>query len=464
MTRSAARLPAPSQLQCSRVRRSTFLVALVVSLAIRVLALPLPGTEDMMVWKIWSYAGAHDVLGMYGIGGDPPERRRLEFRGRFTTVDYPPAALYEMALAGTLYRRLFPDYPNDWTLTAAVKLPGLVAGIALTAALYVGIGRLTRDVFAARFAAVAYWCNPATILNAEVLGYLDPLMLAPAVTAMLALHLDAALLAGALFAMALLTKPQALLLGPAFALATWHTGGLRRLLTTGATAVATIIAGALPYLLAGAGRNMQVAFGSWQARRDILSGNAANLWWIATWLARSYNVVPLLGVPGALLMRVQRILAISSWMEMGLPNPRPIGQALVVAGTGWGLWTTWRCARPAVHFALAAFTVHVFFTLGVSVHEHHLMSAVPMLAAAAALDRRFRPIFYLVSAIVALNMNFFYGINRGWGAIPRSITGLDATVVLACVNLAALIWHARVLARVAHTRLNAATPSVEVGL
>lgn len=433
------------------MRRSTFLLALVVSLAIRVFALPLPGTEDVMVWKIWSYAGAHDLLGMYGIGGDPPERRTLQFNGRSTTVDYPPVALYEMAAAGTAYRQVFPDFPNDWRLTAAVKLPGLVAGIALTAVFYFAIARLTRDVSAARWAAVAYWCNPATILNAEVLGYLDPLMLAPAVAAMFALHLDAAILAGILFATALLTKPQALLLGPAFALATWHTGGLARLLTTGATAVAALVAGALPYLVAGAARNMQIAFGSWQGRRDILSGNAANVWWIATWLARAYNVVPLLGVPGALLMRVQRILAISSWMEMGLPNPRPLGHALVVAGTGWGLWTTWRSAHAAVHFALAAFTVHVFFTLGVSVHEHHLISAVPMLAAAGALDRRFRPVFYAVTGVAALNVNLFYGISLGWGwAVPRGITGLDATVVLALLNLGVLIWHGQVLSRVSH--------------
>lgn len=121
------------------MRRSVTLTALLIATIIRLAALPLPGTEDMTVWKIWSFAGSEDVLGMYGVGGDPPERRLLEFRRRYTTVDYPPVALYEMAAVGTIYGWLFPDFPNDWRLNVAVKLPGFLAGLALTTVLFVGI-------------------------------------------------------------------------------------------------------------------------------------------------------------------------------------------------------------------------------------------------------------------------------------------------------------------------------------
>jgi hypothetical protein len=434
----------------ARVRTPITVAALAAATIIRAAALPLPGTEDMGVWKIWSFAGSRDVLGMYGVGGDPPERRLLEFRRRYTTVDYPPVALYEMAIAGAIYGRVLPDFPDDWRLNVGVKLPGFLAGIVLTVVLFVGLHRITGSRDVGLWAAAAYWCNPATILNGEVLGYLDPLMLAPAVTSLIALHLGAPIWAGGLFAAALLTKPQALLFGPAFVLAAWHTGGLRRLRLAAAAGAAWLVVGLLPYLLVGAGRNMLLAFGSWQARRDILSGNAANLWWIATWLARAQNLIPLFGVPGAYLQRVHRILAISSWMEMGLPNPRPAGQALVVAATIWAFWRTRRSAHPPVHFALAAFTTQAFFTLGVSVHEHHLMSAVPLMAVAGALDIRFRPVFYTVSGIAALNMNLFYGIGLGWGwAVPRELTGVDLSVILAFVSLAALMWHARVLSKVA---------------
>ena len=89
-----------------------------------------------------------------------------------------------------------------------------------------------------------------------------------------------------------------------------------------------------------------------------------------------------------------------------------------------------------------------FFTLSVSVHEHHLLMAVPLLAVAAALDRRFRGVFYAVSAMVFLNINLFYGISRGWGwAIPRDVTPIDLSVLLAFAGLGIFAWHALVLTR-----------------
>jgi len=41
-----------------------FAAALVIGFVIRVATLPLPGHSDIIVWKIWSYAAAHDVLSM----------------------------------------------------------------------------------------------------------------------------------------------------------------------------------------------------------------------------------------------------------------------------------------------------------------------------------------------------------------------------------------------------------------
>jgi hypothetical protein len=56
---------------------------------------------------------------------------------------------------------------------------------------------------------------------------------------------------------------------------------------------------------------------------------------------------------------------------------------------------------------------------------------------------------WTVSAIFALNLNMFYGISEyipGY-AFPRTLTIIDATVILALVNCAALAWHAVVLRR-----------------
>ena len=88
----------------------------------------------------------------------------------------------------------------------------------------------------------------------------------------------------------------------------------------------------LPYALVGALPNMWLAFGSFYARRDILSGYAANIWWIANYVLRAWNQIPRLGVDGAYLAPVRRIMAISTFQEYGLPNPRPFGTLMVLAG------------------------------------------------------------------------------------------------------------------------------------
>jgi hypothetical protein len=427
----------------SRVAIACLLVAVV-----RLAALPLPGTEDTGTWKIWMFAASSAVTSVYGVGGDPPTRGIVAWQDLKTTVDYPPVALYELGVAGRAYRWVDPAFGDGVALTVATKLPGLVCGIGLTALLWWAVRRHSGSTDAARWAALAYWANPATILNGEVLGYLDPLMMLPAIGMLVLLHEGRPALAGAAFAVALLTKPQAILLAPILALAAWRLGALRGLAFAavgGALATALVI---LPFALVGALPNMWLAFGSFYARRDILSGNAANLWWIVTYALRAWYQIPRMGVLGAYLAPVRRILAISTLEEIGLPNPRPFGTAMVLASSAWGLWRL-RDARDLARHALgAAFVVHAFFVLGVGIHEHHMMLAVPLLALAAALRPGLRPLFYVVSAIVALNMNVFYGLGYGFGwGIPRRLLLIDLSVLLAIANVATLVWHGRVLTR-----------------
>ena len=81
--------------------------------------------------------------------------------------------------------------------------------------------------------------------------------------------------------------------------------------------------------------------------------------------------------------------------------------------------------------------------LAVQVHENHLYLAVPLLAAAAAARPRLRPVLYATSAMFALNLCLFFGFGRGFPLPPRNVTIVDATVLLAVANCAALVWHAR---------------------
>src|SRR5207248_1968684 len=80
--------------------------------------------------------------------------------------------------------------------------------------------------------------------------------------------------------------------------------------------------------------------------------------------------------------------------------------------------------------------------------DSHLYAAVPLLALAAPGRRRFIPVYAVLTAIATLNLNLFYGISEDIGyAIPRGITGIDMTVLLALANCAALGWHACIFSR-----------------
>jgi hypothetical protein len=156
-----------------------------------------------------------------------------------------------------------------------------------------------------------------------------------------------------------------------------------------------------------------------------------------------------------------RILGIQRTIEIGYPDPRTIGIVLTVAAGAWALWTAYRASsrslgRDPQHPALdlwllagvAAFLVHAYATLSAQVHENHLFAAVPLLVLASAGRRAFRPICVGVSVVLALNLNLFYGFGDGIGyALPRGITIVDATVILAVVNCFLLSWHAAVLHR-----------------
>ncbi|HEX7138788.1 MAG TPA: hypothetical protein VF219_13105 [Vicinamibacterales bacterium] len=423
-----------------------FLAALIIGLLIRVATLPLPGHDDVITWKIWSYAASHHVTQMYGVGGTPPARGVVTWGEQWSTVDYPPFFLYEYAIVGRVYRAFFPSYPDSVALLLAVKLPVLLANGGLTWLFFVVVRRLSGRVAAAQWVALAYWLNPATIFGGEMLGYVDPLYFLPAIAGLALAYVGRPWVAGVAVGIAVATKPQGILIGPAFALALWQGGGLPAIVQAGATFAASIAAIAFPFWARGAMPNMWLAFGSFDARRDTMSAYAANIGWIINWWLRARFALPEMGFPKAFLQFVTRPLAITRFQELGYPNPRPIARTGVVAIVAWAMWLTRRSRDFAITAALGAFTIHAFFVLSPGMHEHHQLFEVPLLALAAALRPRFRPLFFAVSAIVALSINTLYGAGLGMGwALPRMITGIDISVLSSFANIGLLIWFAQLL-------------------
>ena len=421
---------------------------LLVGLLLRAAALPLAGTEDVRVWKTWSYGAVHGIASMYGIGGQPPVRGVVSWGEVHTTVDYPPGTLAGLAVVGYAYRLVDPSFPDSRRLTAVIKLAIVAMDGLACCLLWVLVRRLTNDQ-AARTAALFYWLNPAVILDGAVLGYLDPWMLVPILAALIAAAGGTAAFCGAALAIGILLKLQAVFAIPVAALLLWHVSS-RPVRASAIAACTTMLVSAtalLPFAVRGALPNVVQGVGS-LFRQDMLSATAANAWWMVTWLLRASYAVNDLGAWAAWTMTV-RILGIRRFMELGYPNPRPIGMALVAGAAVWGFYRAWtaltRGSSPVLLLAAGAFALHAYFMLAVQVHENHLFLALPLLAAAAASDVRFRPVAAAISVAMALNLLLFYGIGRDFPPLPRNVTIIDATVLLSMAQVAIFMWHGRIL-------------------
>jgi len=412
------------------------ILGLLAGAVIRALLLPGPGSPDVDSWKMWTFAGAWDVTSMYGVGGDPPERGLLRWREMAGTTEYPPLGLYEMAAVGRVYREVDPAFADSVLLTMLVKTPGIIAELALVLLLLTWGARLIGRP-AAAWSALAVWLNPAVILNGAGLGYLDAAMAMPAAAALLAAGTGHPAIAGALIAAAVLTKAQAVFVFPVVALAVFW-----RRRTTPAAALASFAASGLavtaivvlPFALRGALPNMVQALGR-LAAHDMVSGNGLNVWWIVTWLIRSTYAAAEIGWTDALTTPV-RILQISRMVEVGYPDPKPLGTVLVLVAIGWLLWRG-RTDRSLAEWAhRAGWCVFAYFLFGVQVHENHLYLAVPVLALAAGLELRCRAAFWAVSIYAAFNMYIFYGLGDGSPPlIDRRWTGVDLTVLVSLAGV-----------------------------
>lgn len=397
-----------------------------------------------MVWKTWSYGALHQgVTTLYGVGGHPPARGVVHWGTRSTTVDYPPVALYKLATIGRIYQAVSPQFDNTRWLNLTIKLPGFIADLGLAWLLYrLALRRYT--VASARWASAAYWANPAAILNGSVLGYLDPLMALPAIGSVAAAAMGIPMLAGGLIAIACLTKAQAIFLVPVVALAVWNSSPTMPALAAARTVLAAaiaVVAILLPYLWIGAGPNVLQGVSS-LLRHDMLSADAANLWWVFTFFMRASYAVADMGVWAAWTMPM-KILGISTIVRLGYPDPRPLATTAVALAALWALSRARHSRDLSLFCALGAFVVHAYFVLGVAVHENHLHLAVPLLALAAGARPRLRPVHIAVSAVIALNLFLFFGLGRGLPLPPRTFTIIDSTVLLAAANCALLVWHGR---------------------
>jgi hypothetical protein len=415
---------------------------------IRLAAVTLPGADDLSISKTWSYAASSDTTSMYGVEGAATARPVARWRSRSAPVDAPPGVLYLLGLIGRGYRASSPAFDDSAYLTAAIKLVTLLLDAATCAFVWALARRFAGDAFAG-VAAIGYWLNPATLMNGAVLGYLDPWMTAPALAALLAADAGMAFVAGAALAAALLVQVHAAIVAPLVALLLWHAAKKRwQSAALTAAGFALVACAALaPFVVRGALPGIARAVVS-PIRGELTSVSAANLWWVVSWLLRAAHNPKDLAHWGAWRITV-RAEPISRIASLGVPDPQ--WMALAIVGL-CGLWALYRAqaaiargATPAVIVAAGAFTVHAYFALAMGLHANQLFLAIPLLAVSAAALPQLRGMVAAISGIAALNLFLFDGVGRGFPLPPRHLTIVDATLLLAAVNVVVLVRHAAAL-------------------
>lgn len=418
-----------------------FLLGMVLQIG----GLVLRGTGDVRVFKEWALSSVDRGLAR---SYTRPVRPRPSDATQFTRPDYPPLSVIVLFTAAQIALTIDPDLTaRSRALTVMVKTPILLVRLAVLALVIRLAMGLVHDANRAWAIGLAHWLNPALILNGSTLGYLDPLCWGPGLAALVFAGTNRPALSGATLAATVLIKHQ----GAFFVLPVLACIQTRRSLIRLAVAfagVAAIVVG--PFLAFGdpgqLGRALMI-----NLREDLLSGDALNLWWVATWIFQvAHNGWAALHVP------MLRVHASSAAAVLGF-HPRPFATVLVMTASLWAFARVRRAWSLPAAAALGALSVHTYFVLAIAVHENHLVYSVPLAAVAMLCWREYMNIFLALSAMVSINLVLFYGLGRDFSTPSGASYFLPLTVVLSLANVLFLAMHWRAFLR--RTKQNACVPA-----
>jgi hypothetical protein len=390
------------------------IAALVLLAALVRLPLLLTAGYDVWGYKAWA-RGVHEV----GIG----RAYAQPFADPGGSFHYPPLFLYILRVVAALYAALRPG--GTWTdqlLAALLKIPPIAAELGLGVLLWAFLRRRTGPR-AALLATAAYLCNPALIWNTAYWGSIDSFHALLTTGALVAVVEGAAGASGALAALAVGSKltaiPGVLVLAPPL-LRTRSPHRIGVAIASALVATGLLLA---PIVLRGQfGAMRRMMFGN-LGLYPAISANAHNFWWLVTGgQGRRLDTDQLL--PG-LDYRLAGLLLFAL-------------VALAVLLRGWQ-----RTDDTTTIFASSALLTFAFCLLTTEVHENWAYPLFAPLLVAAALDRRYRPLYAALSLTFLANLALqdpplFALLGDGILAPARPLRLLNSA--LQCALLAWWLW------------------------
>ncbi len=429
-----------------RDRRLWLLLA--VALAARLLLMPLPDPRpaDLTAfWLPWMAYGAEHGLAQLYQHGDP-------------LVNYPPLYLTLLVGLGKLYGLLVPSFEYTPLQSVLIKLPAVLADLAITVLIYAAaLSMTTKDASAPSVSmtdgdkvrwfpllAAGLWAlNPAILYVSAFWAQVDSIHTLWMLAALLAALARRWGWSGLFMGLALLTKLHAFVLLPLLLALAWRHS--RRAVAMGALGVAgTLALGLLPFVLSGAGAHMLAVYGGSVGFYPKLSVNAFNGWFLVQTISaqafgrelldtvRVVGPVTLRWVGLGLLAGYMALLMWRLWPALESPPARP-------ARSGQPSGQVWLGAatRLLVFFA-AGLLVFGFFSLPTEMHERYGLPALAFLALPAARWRRVLWPYLLLTAAFGVNLLRVLPWGPGIFSLLESIPGDRLLVSAASVLL--FIW------------------------
>lgn len=341
----------------------------------------------------------------------------LGFAGAFTGGgDYMPVRLYwlrafaEIAAAGGA-GFLDPLPPLTMVL---IKLPGLLADLAVIGMIYAWARRSYGRLASVGFAAL-YAFAPPVWINVAWWGQVDAILILPLIAMLLVLDRADGVWAWLCWALALLIKPQAIIFAPVLYAATARQYGARGLLRGGAAGAGLLVAGCAPLALIGQGAGMLQAYAGSVGRFPYVTNRAYNLW---------YLLLEPDGGPDTVML-------------FGLLSYRTIGMLLIGAVAALACAALLARADTAMRLEAGALIALGFFLLPTQIHERYLFLALALLVLSAVrAPRLLLPL--AIYALISATLNILGTLSGFWEDANTAIASSPLPKLLSATNLVAL--------------------------